>query len=183
MFELKSMGLPGCYEIRPSIFKDERGRFIKVFHSHEFAEHGLETNFTEEYYSVSKYQVIRGMHFQTPPEDYVKLVYCIEGSVFDAVVDLRMGSPTFGCYDTVILNADQGNIIYLPQGIAHGFCSLSQKSIVVYKVTTVYSPSNDKGVRWDSMGIPWPVKEPIISRRDKSFPALADFQSPFSYDS
>jgi dTDP-4-dehydrorhamnose 3,5-epimerase len=171
--------ISGCFELQPKLFEDSRGRFVKVFHKQAFAELGLETAFAEEYYSISYKDVIRGLHFQLPPMDHVKMVYCVEGEVLDAVVDLRVGSPTYGHYELFELSSDKANSIYVPKGMAHGFCALSEQAIMVYKVSTVYSPEHDAGVLWNSVGISWPLELPCISDRDKSFPTLAEFKSPF----
>lgn len=179
MFATKPSNLAGCFELQPKAFEDARGRFVKVFHEQEFAEYGLEHNFAEEYYSVSHKNVIRGMHFQLPPMDHVKMVYCVEGQVMDAVVDLRVNSPTYGQYALFLLSAEKANSIYIPKGMAHGFCVQGDRAIMVYKVSSVYSPEHDAGVLWNSIGIPWPLEQPCISDRDKSLPALSDFKSPF----
>jgi len=131
MFAMKSSKLSGCFELQPKSFEDERGRFVKVFHFHEFKSQGMEHNFQEEYYSTSNNNVIRGMHFQVPPMDHVKLVYCVEGEVMDAVIDLRIGSPTYGQYALFELSAAKANSIYIPKGMAHGFCALSERVIMV----------------------------------------------------
>ena len=179
MFALKCSNLVGCFELQPKAFEDARGRFVKVFHEHEFAAQGLEHNFAEEYYSISYKNVIRGMHFQLPPMDHVKMVYCVEGEVIDAVVDLRIDSPTYGQYALFELSASKANSIYIPKGMAHGFCARSDQAVMVYKVSSVYSPEHDAGVLWNSVGIPWLIEQPCISDRDKSLPALSDFKSPF----
>lgn len=179
MFELKPSKLAGCFELQPKVFDDVRGRFVKVFHEQAFAAQGLETNFAEEYYSVSHRNVVRGLHFQLPPMDHVKMVYCVQGEVLDAVVDLRVGSHTYGQYALFELNATKANSIYIPKGMAHGFCARSNQAIMVYKVSTIYSPAHDAGVLWNSVDIQWSLEQPIISDRDKKFPALADFVSPF----
>lgn len=179
MFDLKPSNLAGCFELQPKVFEDARGRFVKVFHEQIFAAQGLETNFAEEYYSVSSKNVIRGMHFQTPPMDHIKMVYCVEGEVMDTVVDLRVGSPTYGQYALFELSSAKANSIYIPKGMAHGFCVRSEQAIMVYKVSTIYSPAHDAGILWNSVGIPWPLEQPCISDRDKSFPSYADLKSPF----
>jgi len=179
MYGLKPSKLAGCFELQSEIFKDARGRFVKVFHEQAFAAQGLETIFAEEYYSVSHKNVVRGLHFQLPPMDHVKMVYCVEGKVMDAVVDLRVDSPTYGQHALFELSAEKANSIYIPKGMAHGFCARSEHAIMVYKVSTIYSPAHDAGVLWNSVGIPWPLEQPCISDRDKSFPSLADFASPF----
>lgn len=182
MFDLKPSKLAGCFELQPKAFDDARGRFVKVFHEQAFAAQGLETNFEEEYYSISHKNVIRGLHFQLPPMDHVKMVYCVEGEVLDAVVDLRVGSPTYRQYALFELSAAKANTVYIPKGIAHGFCAVSARATMIYKVSTVYSPAHDAGVLWNSAGIPWPITDAILSARDQGFPALENFVSPFSYE-
>jgi len=183
MFTVHHIEILGCFEIQPHVMNDARGRFVKVFHKDAFAKLGLETNFVEEYYSRSSQGVIRGLHFQTPPVDHVKMVYCVHGRVMDVVLDLRVGSPTFGKYATFELSASKANCIYIAQGIAHGFCTLSEDALMVYRASTVHSVEHDSGIRWDSLHIPWPTISPVISVRDQSWPAFADFKSPFHYES
>lgn len=182
MFSLKSTKIAGCFELQPRVLEDARGRFVKVFHEQAFAAQGLETAFAEEYYSISHKNVIRGLHFQLPPMDHIKMVYCVEGEVLDAVVDLRIGSPTYGQFELLELSSGKANSIYIPKGMAHGFCALSERAIMVYKVSTVYSPEHDAGVLWDSVGIPWPTTTAILSARDEAFPRLDEFTSPFRYE-
>ena len=173
--------IQGCYEILPRVFKDGRGSFVKTFHQEVFAKHQLETEFAEEYYSVSYQNVLRGLHFQLPPHAHTKIVYCVLGQVIDAVVDLRVGSPTYGQFATFDVSAEKANIIYIPPGLAHGFYVTSETAIMMYKVSTVYAPESDTGIRWDSVGINWPSPNPIVSERDSGFVALSDFTSPFVY--
>ena len=173
--------IPGCYEILNTIHNDSRGTFVKTFHSPTFKKFGLNTLFEEEYYSISFKNVIRGLHFQLPPHDHIKLVYCILGFVKDFVVDLRVGSPTYGKHLSINLSSKKGNMIYIPKGMAHGFCSLSKTSILVYKASTIHHPHKDSGIKWDSAGISWPNENMIISERDKSFPKLKDFKSQFRF--
>jgi len=180
-FSVNATKMPGCFEIVPDIFTDERGLFVKTFHCDQFAALGFQTVFVEEYYSRSHKYVLRGLHFQTPPLDHTKLVCCLDGEVFDAVVDLRVGSPTYGCYQTFSLSAAKANMLYIPPGIAHGFAVMSDDALLLYKVTTVYSPEHDSGILWNSVGIPWPSSDPVISKRDKGFPPFAEFASPFTY--
>jgi dTDP-4-dehydrorhamnose 3,5-epimerase len=182
MFEFRNSAIPGCVEIQPHVFDDERGRFVKIFHEGLFAERGLCTGFAEEFYSRSHRGVIRGLHFQVPPQDHVKLVYCVEGRVLDVVVDLRCASATFGQHALFELSAAKANAVYIPRGLAHGFFTFSDEATVVYKVSTVHSPQYDAGIRWDSVGIEWPVSDPIVSIRDAALPAMADFDSPFRYE-
>lgn len=173
--------LPGCYELIPNVFKDERGLFVKIFHEEQFKEEGLVTHFAEEYYSLSHKGVLRGLHFQTPPMDHAKMVYCVSGEVVDAVLDLRVGSPSYGKYELFDLNSEKRNMIYIPSGMAHGFYVKSESALLMYKVTTVYSPDNDSGILWNSAGVLWGDDNPQISKRDSSLPSLVNFKSPFQY--
>jgi len=182
MFELKPSKIEGCFEMQPKVMRDDRGRFVKVFHEQEFSAQGLETKFVEEYYSVSHKNVIRGLHFQLPPMDHVKLVYCVEGEVMDVVIDLRVGSPTYGQYELFELSAEKANSIYIPKEMAHGFCARSEDAIMVYKVSTVYAFAQDAGILWNSLGVAWPTADAILSVRDQSFPSFAQFESPFRYE-
>lgn len=173
--------IPGLFEIRPKVFSDQRGRFVKTLHAPLYAHAGLCGEFVEEYYSVSHQGVLRGLHFQLPPYDHVKLVYCVQGSVIDAVVDLRTGSPTYGQSALFELTEQCANVLYIPPGLAHGFYVLSGTATLVYKTSTVHAPESDCGIRWDSAGIQWPDEPPILSDRDKGFVTLENFKSPFTY--
>lgn len=176
---LRETKLDGCFEIYPAIHEDGRGLFVKTFHAPSFSGFGLETHFAEDYYSYSRKGVLRGLHFQVPPADHCKLVYCVCGKVFDAVVDLRVGSATYGEFEIFELNDEKRNLIYIPRGMAHGFYVLSDGAILLYKTTTVYAPEYDSGIRWDSVGIQWPTVSPLLSKRDAAFVTLGEFQSPF----
>lgn len=179
--QINKTKLVDCYEIIPSLFTDNRGVFVKTFHQDFFAQNQLETHFAEEYYSVSRQGVLRGLHFQTPPNDHVKLVYCIKGEVLDAVVDLRHGSPSYGQFELFTLNSGKGNMVYIPAGMAHGFYVISKEAIVVCNLSSVFSASSDSGIKWDSVGIPWPDASPILSKKDKELPRFSQFNSPFIY--
>ena len=169
----------GCFELQPKVFKDERGRLVKTFHKPSFLGLNLETDFTEEYYSVSKKDVLRGLHFQLPPHDHIKCVTCISGKIFDVVVDLRKDSPTYKQYFNIELDAEKGNMLYIPKGLAHGFYVLSETAIFLNRTTTVYEPSCDIGIKWNSCGIKWPIENPILSKKDQQMIALGEFKSPF----
>jgi len=177
--ELQKTGMAGCYEIIPKIIPDKRGRFVKTFHKEMFMDNKLEHAFEEEYYSISKQGVLRGMHFQRPPHEHAKLVYCINGKVMDAVVDLRKDSSTFGEHIIFELSAEKANIIYIPRGFAHGFYTLSEEATLIYKVTSMYSPGHDAGIHWDSFDIKWPEKDPIVSSRDQNFPLFVNIDDIF----
>lgn len=180
--EVVNTEIPGCFELLPKVLRDSRGCFVKTFHSEVFNKYGLRTSWAEEYYSISSQGVLRGLHFQLPPYDHDKIVYCPAGQVLDVVLDLRVGSPSFCRHAQFELNGDKANIIFIPKGCAHGFYTLSDQALMVYKVSTVYAPAADAGVLWSSAGIAWPDDDPKISARDASFPALSHFNSPFNYD-
>jgi dTDP-4-dehydrorhamnose 3,5-epimerase len=179
--ELKETGILGCYELFPRIFKDDRGKLIKTFHQDTFINLGLAVNFTEEYYSVSAKGVLRGLHFQTPPHEHIKCVTCLSGQLFDVVVDLRRNSPSYGEHFFTELSSEKGNMVYIPAGCAHGFYALTDQAIFLNKTTSVFSAESDAGIRWDSCGIPWPDKYPILSEKDCNMLAFQDFSSPFIF--
>lgn len=173
---------PGCFEIFSPIHGDDRGALVKTFHEASFVKAGLSLEFKEQYYSISKKNVVRGLHFQTPPHDHGKLIYCIAGEVFDVALDIRVGSPTFGKYFSTILSSQKSNMLYLPEGFAHGFCTPNGDATMVYNVTTCYNPDSDTGIGWDTAGISWPVKKPNLSMRDLSFLSFKEFVSPFLFN-
>ncbi len=177
--KIKNTPIDGCYEIMPLDLRDHRGRFVKPYHMDEFRESGLGFEILEEYYSLSKKHVLRGLHFQLPPMATIKLVTCIQGRIFDAVVDLRTDSPSFGEHFYLELTEEEGNMLFIPEGLAHGFCALSEESLMLYMCSQVYSGAHDTGVRWNSAGIPWPVEDPVISEKDNELPELEHFESPF----
>ena len=179
--EFVSTDMPGLLQVSLSRHDDVRGRFVKVFHEPTYRSNGLATHFSEEFYSQSSRRVLRGLHFQTPPHESIKLVYCVEGCVLDAVVDLRRNSPTFGQHRCFELDAQRPSALYIPSGLAHGFYVLSDSALMVYKVTEPYSPDHDLGIRWDSCAIPWQDADPIISSRDSRFPEFKNYQTPFSF--
>lgn len=173
--------IPGCVRIQLTSLVDSRGSFVKTFHASFFEQHGLSLEIQEEYYSLSHRDVLRGMHFQIPPADYVKTVCCTLGTVLDAVVDLRIGSPTYGHHASFLLTAETPQLVYIPSGLAHGFRVVSEEALIQYQVSCVYRPESDRGIHWDSCGIDWGTRTPILSDRDKVHPRLADFVSPFRY--
>lgn len=181
MYQLIPSLIPGCFEIRPTVQNDCRGHFVKHYHVPTFETLGLVSNYLEDFYSISHKNVIRGLHFQIPPFDHFKIAYCLQGEAWDVVLDLRVNSPTYGKFDIFELSAEKANGIYIPPGLAHGFCSLSERTLMLYKLSTLYSPNHDKGVNWRSLNIPWPSTEHIISDRDNYLPLFEDFVSPFEF--
>jgi dTDP-4-dehydrorhamnose 3,5-epimerase len=158
---------------------DARGTFVKTFHETSLKEVGIEFILRESYFSLSKKDVIRGMHFQLPPHQHAKIVFCQQGAILDVIVDLRKDSPTFRQHFATELSAANNKAYYIPEGFAHGFKSLTDDAITYYLVSSVYSQPHDTGVRYDTIGFDWDVKNPILSARDMSFVGLVDFDSPF----
>ena len=171
--------LPNVKILKPFVFEDVRGNFVKTFHEAQLAEHGISMILREEFFSTSAKGVLRGMHFQLPPHAHQKLIYCISGRVLDVILDLRRSSPTFGQSVGIELSAKNRHVVYLPVGIAHGFLSLEDNSCLVYKTDAVHAPQQDAGIKWDSFGFDWPNADPLISGRDLTHPNFAEFESPF----
>ncbi len=179
--QLISEPLPGVKILRPFVFEDARGNFVKPFHEDQLAKHGIEMTVREEFFSTSAAGVLRGMHFQVPPHAHQKLVYCITGKVLDVLLDLRKDSPTFGKSIGFELSAANRHLVHIPVGFAHGFLSLEDNSCLVYKTDAVHAPDHDAGILWNSFGFDWPIDDitPTISTRDLAHPRFVDFASPF----
>ncbi len=177
--QINELPLTGCYLLQPRVFQDIRGRFVKSLVASQFKALGLRTDFVEQYHSTSKAGVIRGMHFQAPPHEHAKLVYCAAGAITDVMLDLRKHSPTFGQAFALHLSAQSGHALYIAAGVAHGFKATEEPALLIYNVTSEYAPEHDEGVRWDSFGFDWGLETPVISERDRNFPALADYTSRF----
>ena len=173
--------ISGLKILEPRIFEDSRGKFIKTFTNDFFIENDLDINIKETYYSISHKDVIRGMHFQTPPHDHMKLVYVSAGKILDVVLDIRKNSPTFGQYFSCELSCDNAKVLIIPKGLAHGFKSLEDNTNVTYIQTTCYAPHNDGGIKYDSFGFNWQCKKPQLSQRDLSFKTLDTFDTPFIF--
>ena len=173
--------LPGCFVLQFPVFDDARGHFVKTIQRSVFEAHGLEGDFRECFYSTSHRNVLRGLHFQLPPSDHAKLVYCTAGAIYDVTLDLRVGSPTYGQHEIYELSSNADNAVYLPRGIAHGFFVREAPAVMVYHVTSEHDPARDAGIHWNSFGAAWPVEQPVVSARDDGFLPLAAFESPFRY--
>lgn len=169
----------GLYVLQTVRFMDNRGAFQKTFNKDFFRANDLDTDLCEIYYSVNNLGVIRGMHFQLPPDDHTKVVYVSKGRIMDVVVDLRKMSKTYKQHFSIELDSQKGQYLYIPKGFAHGFATLENGSIVNYAQTSCYTQVNDCGILFDSCGIEWPFDNPIVSERDLSFDKLTDFKSPF----
>ena len=176
--EFKELNIAGVFQIKNFIAKDNRGVFVKTFHEDQFVSLGFNGKFTESYYSQSVQNVIRGMHFQLPPNEHEKLVYVTEGKILDVILDLRKSSLTFGKYLSIELH-EFGSSLFIPKGCAHGFLTLSNTATVVYNVTSIYNTKSDTGILWNSFGFDWGINNPILSDRDQSFFSFAEINSPF----
>ena len=175
--------LKGPILLAPTVHGDNRGFFLETYRRDAYAELGITDEFVQDNHSLSSRGIVRGMHFQ-PGQS--KLVRCARGSVFDVVVDLRRGSPTFGEWEAVELDAERHLQLYVPDGFAHGFCVLSEVADLAYKVSTYYDPEGESGFRYDDpeVGIEWPDGELTPSERDANAPLLAEIADslPFSYE-
>ncbi len=169
----------GLFILETNNFQDERGGFQKLYNYDFFKENGLDCDFKEFYYSVNKANVVRGMHFQTPPFDHTKVVYVSKGRIKDVVVDIRKKSATYGKCFSIELDDKRGKYLYIPKGFAHGFVSLEEGSIVNYAQTTCYSKEHDCGIDAMSIGFDWEVENPIRSGRDLTFETIRDYTTPF----
>jgi dTDP-4-dehydrorhamnose 3,5-epimerase len=166
--------IPGVILLEPSRISDHRGSFMETYHQRRYREAGITERFVQDNYSRSVRNTVRGLHFQEP-QAQGKLVIALEGTVYDVVVDIRKGSPTFGKWYGIDLTAENHLQIYIPAGCAHGFCVTSDTASFLYKCTTYYSPKDDRGILWNdpALGIRWPVSEPILSQKDQSHRPLA----------
>lgn len=171
--------IPGLKLIHLKEFKDNRGSFIKVFNKDFFLENGLETDFKESYYSISANNVIRGMHFQTPPFEHTKLVYLNQGKITDVILDVRKSSPTYGQHFSTELNTENPILIYIPIGCAHGFLSMEDNTMVTYLQSSCYNNASDKGIKYSSFGMKWEIENPILSERDLGFPDFSETKLDF----
>jgi dTDP-4-dehydrorhamnose 3,5-epimerase len=166
--------LPEVLLLTPQVFGDDRGFFLETYSERDFAAAGITARFVQDNQSRSKRGVLRGLHYQLEhPQG--KLVRVTRGKIFDVAADIRAGSPTFGKWVGVALDDEKRQAIWIPPGFAHGFCALSEEADVAYKATDFYTPSAERGVRWDDplLGIQWPVEEPILSEKDRGYPLLS----------
>lgn len=181
MFRVKPLEVDGCFLITPKMHMQSTCDLINFFNDEQFNIYGLSTEFKEEYYAISKPGVVRGMHYQAPPEEHDKLVTCALGEIQDVVVDLRKNSKTFGKYAIVELNEVNKELIYIPKGCAHGYYIKGNKdALIFYKVTKPFKEECRGGIHWSSLGIPWDIiGEAQIEDDDDKFPRFEEFKSPF----
>lgn len=176
--------LSGVFEIQLAPIRDERGFFMRAYDVGLFEQAGLHRQWMQENHSRSERRgIIRGLHFQFPPYAETKLVRCVRGAVLDVFVDLRAGSPTFGQWDSIELTEENKKLIFIPRGFAHGFCTLTEESEVLYKVDNVYNREHEGGLLWSDpdLAIDWPVETPLLSEKDGRNMTLREFVEKHKY--
>lgn len=163
----------GAFLIDPERIKDQRGFFARTWCQQEFRAHGISFQPVQCNISYNKKKgVLRGMHYQSSPYQEAKIIWCVKGAIYDVIIDLRPMSPTFTQHMAVLLNEGNGRMLYIPEGIAHGFQTLEDGTEIFYQMSEIFAQENAKGVLWNdpAFGIQWPDDERIISDRDKSYP-------------
>ncbi len=175
---IDELNIPGVLLITPKRFSDGRGWFSETYSERAFRDYGLELDFVQDNHSLSlKEGTLRGFHLQTEPHAQAKLVRCVRGRILDVAVDLRPGSPTYAKHASAELSPLEGRQLFIPVGFAHAFLTLEPETEVIYKVTDIYAPQCEVGIRWDdpTIAFPWPIKQgPFLSRKDENFPELSD---------
>lgn len=172
---ITELSLPGVLLIEPPIFGDQRGFFLEIYQKLRYGGRGIGAEFVQDNLSFSRQGVLRGLHYQLA-QPQGKLVMTVHGEVFDVVVDIRKGSPYFGQWLSTVLTGESGHQLYIPPGYAHGFCVTSEAATFLYKVTDYYALGDEFGIRWDDpdLKIPWPAADPVMSEKDRRFPALRE---------
>ncbi len=171
-----------AFLIKPKIFQDRRGFFLESYSWKKFKEKGIDNIFIQDNHAFSKEKgVLRGLHFQLPPHTQAKLVRVTAGAVFDVIIDLRKDSETFGQWQGFNLSAKNFQMLFVPQGFAHGYCALEKNTEFIYKCDNFYAPESDSGIIWNDpdLKIDWPIKKPILSEKDAQLGFLKDFKSSF----
>lgn len=183
-FRFTRLELPGIILIEPKVFSDDRGFFLETYKYSDFSRYGISEQFVQENHSHSAQGTLRGLHYQKTPKAQGKLVRVVLGEIFDVVVDIRKGSPQYGRWIGISLSAQNNKILYIPPGFAHGACVISEEAELLYMVTEEYAPASEAGVIWNdpALAIDWPVKRPILSSRDQTWPTLAHADNNFLYE-
>ncbi len=175
-FKFTPLAIPEVIMIEPTVFSDSRGFFTETYNKKEFADAGIFEDFIQDNHSYSTKGVVRGLHFSLPPHETAKLVRCVEGEVLDVAVDIRANSKTFGKWVAEKLSRENGKMLFVPKGFAHGYCVLSETSSFLYKVSEYYYPESDRGILWNDsdLAIDWGVENPILSEKDSKLPTFKD---------
>ncbi len=176
-FEFKRLKIEEVILVIPKVFNDERGFFLEGYKKSEFEKNGINVEFNQDNHSKSTKGVLRGLHYQLPPKGQAKLVRCIRGKIFDVAIDIRRNSSTFGKWVGEILSEDNKNMLFIPEGFAHGFIVLSDEAELLYKASNEYSKEHDRGILWNDpdINIDWGINyTPILSEKDKNQPKLSE---------
>ncbi|MCK4859579.1 MAG: dTDP-4-dehydrorhamnose 3,5-epimerase [Candidatus Omnitrophica bacterium] len=174
----------GLIIIEPKVFSDERGFFMEAYNFCDFKQFGIKDNFVQDNHSRSSKGILRGLHFQHSPRAQSKLVRCIRGEIFDVAVDIRRSSVSYGKWFSIILSEENKKMLYIPEGFAHGFCSLQDGTEIIYKCSSVYSTECERGIIWNDkdINIKWPIDNPILSAKDQNWPLLKEADNNFIYE-
>lgn len=177
-YEFIDLDMEGLVLIKPKVFYDSRGFFMETYTKKDFDDHGIKTEYVQDNHSLSIKNTLRGLHFQKEPHSQAKLIRCISGEILDVAVDIRKNKKTFGKHVKVNLSAENKNMFYMPEGFAHGFLVLSDYAEIIYKVSKFYNKEADSGIIWNDpdIGIVWPVKDPLLSENDRSWPKLSEIK-------
>ncbi len=181
--EFKSLAIPDVVLVIPNVYRDARGFFSETYKESVFARHGIRQGFCQMNHSRSVKGVLRGMHYQLPPHAQAKLVQVITGEIVDVAVDIRRGSPYYGRWVSAVLSDANKHMMYIPEGFAHGFCTLSETADVIYYCSSEYAPTHDRGIMYNDpdVGIEWPVDSPSVSSKDSGLPVLKEAENCFEY--
>ena len=176
--QVTTTDIPDLLLIEPNVFRDPRGLFLETYHAHRYADAGIPGPFVQDNLSQSLRGTLRGLHYQEPHAQG-KLVMVTEGAVYDVVVDIRKGSPSFGRWYGAEISAENRLQIYVPPGCAHGFYVTSDRASFLYKCTDYYAPGDERGILWSdpALAIPWPVATPVLSAKDQTYKTLAEMES------
>lgn len=182
-FRFESLDLADVILVEPQGVKDTRGFFREIYKNSDFITHGIPCAFVQENHSRSTRGVLRGLHYQKCPQAQGKLVSVVRGRIFDVAVDIRKGSRNYGKWTGIELTDDDGRMLYVPPGFAHGFCVLGDEADVIYKVTAEFAPELDRGILWNDpdIGIDWPIQDPCLSLKDARLPLLRDADNNFEF--
>ncbi|MGR6337098.1 dTDP-4-dehydrorhamnose 3,5-epimerase [Priestia megaterium] len=171
--------------IEPKVFGDHRGFFTESYNKEMFKQNGIDMEFIQDNHSLSQQAgTLRGMHYQLNDKAQTKLVRVTRGAIYDVIVDIRKGSPTYGEWQGFILSADNKRQLLVPKGFGHGFCTIVENTEVQYKVDELYSPEHDRGIAWNdpALNIDWPFNNPILSDKDTKHPTLAEADNNFTWE-
>ncbi|MDA8387623.1 MAG: dTDP-4-dehydrorhamnose 3,5-epimerase [Nitrospiraceae bacterium] len=182
-FTFKRLGIPDVVLVEPRIFRDERGFFLETYKRSDFRAGGIPADFVQQNHSRSRKDVLRGLHYQVAPMAQGKLVRVSRGAIFDVAVDIRKGSPWFGAWVSALLSGDNGRMLWVPPGFAHGFLAIDDDTDVHYAATSEYSPEHDSGIIWNDpeIAVEWPVESPGVSDKDARLPSLRQARNNFIY--